>query len=149
MCEAPCGTGAPMVAAAESVPILTPVRASVPATADRKSTRLNSSHLVISYAVFCLKNKQRPQPLEQPLDAGPVELRGGLVEDDEPGAERQRPRDFQGLPLLDGQPAGLGLRIDVDLPGVQQLRRVLPQRPPGDDGVLPVEVEVLRDREAL
>src|SRR5688500_19769066 len=25
--------------------------------ADRKSTRLNSSHLVISYAVFCLKNK--------------------------------------------------------------------------------------------
>src|SRR5256885_9712135 len=25
---------------------------------DRKSTRLNSSHLVISYAVFCLKTKQ-------------------------------------------------------------------------------------------
>src|SRR5256885_10941249 len=25
---------------------------------DRKSTRLNSSHLVISYAVFCLKNKR-------------------------------------------------------------------------------------------
>src|SRR5256885_11716084 len=28
---------------------------------DRKSTRLNSSHLVISYAVFCLKTKNRPQ----------------------------------------------------------------------------------------
>src|SRR5256885_3591531 len=27
-------------------------------TADRKSTRLNSSHLVISYAVFCLKKKK-------------------------------------------------------------------------------------------
>src|SRR5256885_13006226 len=27
--------------------------------ADRKSTRLNSSHLVISYAVFCLKKKTR------------------------------------------------------------------------------------------
>src|SRR5256885_6872484 len=27
------------------------------AWADRKSTRLNSSHLVISYAVFCLKKK--------------------------------------------------------------------------------------------
>src|SRR5256885_9730198 len=27
---------------------------------DRKSTRLNSSHLVISYAVFCLKKKRRP-----------------------------------------------------------------------------------------
>src|SRR5256885_6213051 len=27
-------------------------------TLDRKSTRLNSSHLVISYAVFCLKKKK-------------------------------------------------------------------------------------------
>src|SRR5256885_10960744 len=30
-------------------------------TADRKSTRLNSSHLVISYAVFCLKKKNNTQ----------------------------------------------------------------------------------------
>src|SRR2546426_8493224 len=30
-------------------------------TADRKSTRLNSSHLVISYAVFCLKKKKKTQ----------------------------------------------------------------------------------------
>src|SRR5256885_12881840 len=29
----------------------------VPRCQDRKSTRLNSSHLVISYAVFCLKKK--------------------------------------------------------------------------------------------
>src|SRR5256885_2490401 len=29
------------------------------AVPDRKSTRLNSSHLVISYAVFCLKKKKR------------------------------------------------------------------------------------------
>src|SRR2546426_8451119 len=28
---------------------------------DRKSTRLNSSHLVISYAVFCLKKKKHQQ----------------------------------------------------------------------------------------
>src|SRR5256885_11512920 len=28
-----------------------------PRSSDRKSTRLNSSHLVISYAVFCLKKK--------------------------------------------------------------------------------------------
>src|SRR5258708_27521376 len=27
---------------------------------DRKSTRLNSSHQIISYAVFCLKKKKRP-----------------------------------------------------------------------------------------
>src|SRR5688500_19714010 len=30
---------------------------SAPKASDRKSTRLNSSHLVISYAVFCLKKK--------------------------------------------------------------------------------------------
>src|SRR5438034_8866372 len=29
------------------------------AAADRKSTRLNSSHTVISYAVFCLKKKKK------------------------------------------------------------------------------------------
>src|SRR2546430_12501847 len=29
---------------------------------DRKSTRLNSSHSQISYAVFCLKKKRKPQP---------------------------------------------------------------------------------------
>src|SRR5437868_13097848 len=28
---------------------------------DRKSTRLNSSHVSISYAVFCLKKKTRPR----------------------------------------------------------------------------------------
>src|SRR2546426_2488982 len=42
---------------------------------DRKSTRLNSSHLVISYAVFCLKKKKKctnarslgyePQPVQR------------------------------------------------------------------------------------
>src|SRR5256885_6314457 len=32
---------------------------SVGAEGDRKSTRLNSSHLVISYAVFCLKKKKK------------------------------------------------------------------------------------------
>src|SRR5688500_20175332 len=32
---------------------------SYPNAADRKSTRLNSSHLVSSYAVFCLKKKKQ------------------------------------------------------------------------------------------
>src|SRR2546426_6002518 len=32
-----------------------------PPARDRKSTRLNSSHLVISYAVFCLKKKKKLQ----------------------------------------------------------------------------------------
>src|SRR5256885_12202574 len=33
-----------------------------PPPGDRKSTRLNSSHLVISYAVFCLKKKKKNKP---------------------------------------------------------------------------------------
>src|SRR5256885_13042728 len=47
---------------------------------DRKSTRLNSSHLVISYAVFCLKKKtaQRESPVDTKIevlhaDGKPVE----------------------------------------------------------------------------
>src|SRR5258708_31387069 len=35
-------------------------------TSDRKSTRLNSSHQIISYAVFCLKKKKQTQlPAEE------------------------------------------------------------------------------------
>src|SRR5256885_6997145 len=37
---------------------------------DRKSTRLNSSHLVISYAVFCLKKKKQRIPLRLAPHAG-------------------------------------------------------------------------------
>src|SRR5256885_5121126 len=40
-----------------------PTRRDAPARPrDRKSTRLNSSHLVISYAVFCLKKKTASLP---------------------------------------------------------------------------------------
>src|SRR2546426_1976673 len=34
-------------------------------TIDRKSTRLNSSHLVISYAVFCLKKKKKKYSIDK------------------------------------------------------------------------------------
>src|SRR5207249_11642938 len=46
---------------------------------DRKSTRLNSSHVSISYAVFCLKKKKRPQvsPVRDP-DQGLRESAHGL-----------------------------------------------------------------------
>src|SRR5256885_12347335 len=50
----PCG--ALVAAAAEPGSELSGVDP-VTAELDRKSTRLNSSHLVISYAVFCLKKK--------------------------------------------------------------------------------------------
>src|SRR5256885_13996312 len=38
---------------------------------DRKSTRLNSSHLVISYAVFCLKKKNSSSSVRQPASSPP------------------------------------------------------------------------------
>src|SRR3712207_8062127 len=54
--------------AAIAAPLLAPYD---PAEQDRKSTRLNSSHANISYAVFCLKKKKHndtemyPYPLHQ------------------------------------------------------------------------------------
>src|SRR3989475_4682000 len=39
-----------------------------PARRDRKSTRLNSSHSQISYAVFCLKKKKKKQTHKQNQD---------------------------------------------------------------------------------
>src|SRR5256885_9010934 len=46
------------------------------ATRDRKSTRLNSSHLVISYAVFCLKKKKDEILL---VDAKKIEQAGNVA----------------------------------------------------------------------
>src|SRR2546426_2535692 len=45
---------------------------------DRKSTRLNSSHLVISYAVFCLKKKKQAfvMPQIRKQRHGPPRRRG-------------------------------------------------------------------------
>src|SRR2546426_7326576 len=42
-------------------------RAGVGAVQDRKSTRLNSSHLVISYAVFCLKKKKKEKKFQRDI----------------------------------------------------------------------------------
>src|SRR5947207_6720474 len=46
------------------------VLSSVSQLSDRKSTRLNSSHTVISYAVFCLKKKKRQKTEEETERAG-------------------------------------------------------------------------------
>src|SRR5258708_29118640 len=40
------------------------------AQADRKSTRLNSSHQIISYAVFCLKKKKYTNHTSAPVAVG-------------------------------------------------------------------------------
>src|SRR2546422_4044517 len=47
------------VMATVAVPVGAPVLAPAAITRDRKSTRLNSSHGYISYAVFCLKKKNQ------------------------------------------------------------------------------------------
>src|SRR5438034_1507232 len=41
-------------------------------TRDRKSTRLNSSHTVISYAVFCLKKKNKKETQQKPAHTDDV-----------------------------------------------------------------------------
>src|SRR5256885_7362523 len=54
---------------------------------DRKSTRLNSSHLVISYAVFCLKKKKKSSGLQrrrQPRQT-PAHVRCLLARDQDRG----------------------------------------------------------------
>src|SRR3712207_8796575 len=53
------GRGRPRADGARVRPVAltAPTRAPRPARGDRKSTRLNSSHANISYAVFCLKKK--------------------------------------------------------------------------------------------
>src|SRR5207253_4122062 len=60
---------------------------------DRKSTRLNSSHVAISYAVFCLKKKHVPEDRERGWgdDRRFVPLAGRHPEPDRPD------RDHQGL----------------------------------------------------
>src|SRR5258708_16717409 len=42
---------------------------------DRKSTRLNSSHQIISYAVFCLKKKHLPRCRHRPAPRHPSRYR--------------------------------------------------------------------------
>src|SRR6266446_5091587 len=84
---------------------------------DRKSTRLNSSHLVNSYAVFCLKKKIRQQSLAAVFRK-----------------QRQRP-GLRGAILqnLDRPPPCQFLRV-VDLAEVQHVP--LHHAPPGDPRVL-------------
>src|SRR2546426_10883161 len=55
----PCHAETLLAGTPELTCYIDPRRARRPAVIDRKSTRLNSSHLVISYAVFCLKKKKK------------------------------------------------------------------------------------------
>src|SRR5437667_3095934 len=48
-----------ILGAATGASVIDKLEAHRPALQDRKSTRLNSSHITISYAVFCLKKKKK------------------------------------------------------------------------------------------
>src|SRR2546430_5875020 len=50
------------------VPIARRTRLAIGTIEDRKSTRLNSSHSQISYAVFCLKKKKVHTPVHETVD---------------------------------------------------------------------------------
>src|SRR3712207_7649519 len=54
-------------AASEQVVVAAELPQPARAGEDRKSTRLNSSHANISYAVFCLKKKNTHTPLPSPV----------------------------------------------------------------------------------
>src|SRR5438552_14849810 len=56
-------------------------RSTSPTTRDRKSTRLNSSHQIISYAVFCLKKKN---PIHLHTHEFPDVIRPIIHRSDEP-----------------------------------------------------------------
>src|ERR1039458_7103415 len=69
---------------------------------DRKSTRLNSSHLGVSYAVFCLKKKTKP--VTQPIHLFPAPTAALCLWDDSRGerlrseAERDGSSSYARLP---------------------------------------------------
>src|SRR5207253_9920481 len=52
---------APLVVALRGVPRMDEHQVRSRCASDRKSTRLNSSHVAISYAVFCLKKKKKQE----------------------------------------------------------------------------------------
>src|SRR5437773_6930845 len=61
-------------------PTPTPLVSTQTNSVDRKSTRLNSSHITISYAVFCLKKKTQER-VRHSLGPGRVLIAHQLVQD--------------------------------------------------------------------
>src|SRR5437667_3389291 len=62
---------------------------------DRKSTRLNSSHITISYAVFCLKKKNKEK--ESAYNRGSTAGRGKWIRAGVPGAADGRTQRVIGV----------------------------------------------------
>src|SRR2546430_2507270 len=83
---------------------------------DRKSTRLNSSHSQISYAVFCLKKKDGPTARVRPArraDVGRAGLRGAAHPDSPRDLGRQQGRRHARRRRLEGGRRGARLAVAV------------------------------------
>src|SRR6202050_5212722 len=89
--------------------------------ADRKSTRLNSSHGSISYAVFCLKKTEEPRPPPPGRDVG---ARRQL----HPAREAAAAVTCPELPMVIG--ADLGILRDVTAEGFFLVIGIPPTSPP-------------------
>src|SRR5438034_3648772 len=76
---------------------------------DRKSTRLNSSHTVISYAVFCLKKKTDRLHLPHGVAREPDRLRAPSA----PHAQSWRARNTQHARPSEAQAGPLPARLDL------------------------------------
>src|SRR5256885_9979347 len=81
-------------ASRSKMPLCAPERTARNSWPDRKSTRLNSSHLVISYAVFCLKQQERRCAVDSRRLVQLVrQLVGRLLQ--HPNCVRRRDRDHR------------------------------------------------------
>src|SRR2546430_3414483 len=84
-------------------PIQKPIVATAPSTSgrprDRKSTRLNSSHSQISYAVFCLK-KKKDLPLPSLIRLGEPAV---VAEGGSPVGEARAPAQLLPISVLLGE----------------------------------------------
>src|SRR2546430_4124287 len=81
------------------IPFKAPVTPSASHKRDRKSTRLNSSHSQISYAVFCLKKKKKQIDLKKSGLFGVVK-RGSVLDNVRHFIERLTPCELAHLKRL-------------------------------------------------
>src|SRR5260221_533099 len=80
---------------------------------DRKSTRLNSSHTVISYAVFCLKTKDHASSPQTPNDLAGSTLRSNMADKSTPSLAIQKMQIVERPVVVDVLDLGV-----VEQPGV-------------------------------
>src|SRR5256885_11820453 len=90
---------------------------------DRKSTRLNSSHLVMSYAVFCLKKKRLHQQIGERVEAAYGKRAEEIVT--ELALHFERGRDYPRAVLYHQRAAEQAIRRSAYPEAIHHLRKGL------------------------